>query len=507
MATYEDVWSLSVRRGFLWPSADLYGGVAGLYDYGHNGARMRRNWEDLWAEHFLGLNDSYVLIDTTTILPEPALKASGHVDQFTDILVECGKCHETYRGDHLIESITHEEREGLSADETLAKIRELKIRCPKCGGEIATARPFMMMFPLAVGPFGKDPAYLRPETAQGAYLNFKREFQALRRKLPMGIAIIGRAYRNEISPRQGTYRMREFIQAELQIFFDPAAFDVSDNTPRPRNITPADLDRAGRRKLRVAFADEKSAPTAKDRDPEDLLDRGLPAWYVDHMAFIQSFYLDRLGVPRERFRFAELGEHERAFYNRIHFDVQVDQESLGGFREIGGLHYRGEHDLGGHQAGSRTSQAVTVDGRKVLPHVLELSFGVDRNVWALLDVGYAKADRLVLRLPARIAPVAVGVLPLLNKDGLPEKAREVLGILKHRVQAFYDDSGSIGRRYARLDEIGTPYCATVDHQTFEDSAVTLRERDTAKQVRVDILRLPETVEGLLRGDLSFAKLA
>jgi len=500
MASYEEVWNLSVRRGFLWPTADLYGGVAGLYDYGHNGARMRRNWEDAWAEYFLGLNENYVLIDSTTLLPEAALKASGHVDSFTDILVECSRCHETYRGDHLIESVTHEEHEGLTPQETLSKIRDLHIRCPKCGGEFGSARPFMMMFPVSVGTAAKDLAYLRPETAQGAYLNFRREFEALRRKLPMGLALIGRAYRNEISPRQGTYRMREFVQAELQIFFDPESFPSPDREEARANGTGPN------RLLRVAFADEKSSQTATDRAPGDLQDRGLPAWYVDHMAHIQSFYLDRLGVPRERFRFAELSEHERAFYNRIHFDVQVDQESLGGFREVGGLHYRGDHDLGGHQAGSRTALAVTVDGRKVLPHVLELSFGVDRNVWALLDLGYAKGKRLVLRVPPRIAPVAIGVLPLLNKDGLPEKARSVHRALRARYSTAYDDAGSIGRRYARLDEIGTPFCATIDHTSLEDGTVTLRERDGGTQVRIPIDVLPSTLDRLLRGETAFSAL-
>ncbi len=496
MATYEEVWNLSVRRGFLWPSADLYGGVAGLYDYGHNGARMRRNWEDLWAEHFLGLNDNYALIDTTSLLPEAALKASGHVDHFTDILVECSRCHETYRGDHLIESATHEEHEGLSAEETLAKIRELRIRCPNCGGEIGSARPFMMMFPVAVGTIGKDLMYLRPETAQGAYLNFKREFESLRRKLPMGLAIVGRAFRNEISPRQGTYRMREFLQAELQIFFDPASFDGG-----------LSAEERGAAQVRLAFEDEKTAPTAKDHPAPELVDGGLPEWYVDHMVHIQRFYLDRLGVPRERFRFAELGPRERAFYNRIHFDVQIDQESLGGFREVGGLHYRGDHDLGGHQTASRESLAVTVGERKVVPHVLELSFGVDRNVWALLDLGHTKGERLVLRLPPRIAPVAVGVLPHVNKHGLPGRAAEVHRMLRPRFAAFYDDAGSIGRRYARLDEIGTPFCTTIDHTTLEDGTVTLRERDTAEQVRVPISGLAPALDGLLRGDVAFSALA
>src|SRR5205823_3187014 len=224
MASYEDVLSLSVRRGFLWPAVDLYGGFAGFYDYGHNGVLLRRRWEDRWIETFLGLSDNYYLIDTTTILPEAALKASGHVDHFTDILVTCTRCGESYRGDQLLEAATHEEQEGLTTEEIDARIQELKLRCPNCKGVLGPSREFHMMFPLEVGPTGKDRAYLRPETAQGVFLNFKREFEALRRRLPMGLAIVGRAYRNEISPRQGAYRMREFIQAELQIFFDPETF-------------------------------------------------------------------------------------------------------------------------------------------------------------------------------------------------------------------------------------------------------------------------------------------
>src|SRR6058998_1236950 len=367
MASYEDVMSLSVRRGFLWPAVDLYGGFAGFYDYGHNGVLMRRRWEDLWAETFLGLSDNYYLIDTTTILPEAPLKASGHVDHFSDLLVTCTRCGESYRGDQLLEAATHEEHEGLTPAELDARIRELKIRCPNCKGELGPARPFNMMFLLDVGPTGKDRAYLRPETAQGVYLNFKREFEALRRKLPMGLAIVGRAYRNEISPRQGTYRMREFLQAELQIFFDPETADAEF----PPGSIPADP-------IRVALAAEKHEPSARDRAPADLIARGLPAFYIHHLALVQRFYLDRLQVPRERFRFAELDERERAFYNKVHFDIQVDQGSLGGFREVGGVHYRTDHDLAGHAAGSKTDLSVTVGDRKVLPHVLELSFGVDR---------------------------------------------------------------------------------------------------------------------------------
>ena len=490
---YDDVMSLSVRRGFLWPAVDLYGGFSGFYDYGHLGARLKRKWEDLWTGYFLGLGDNYHLIDTTTILPEASLKASGHVDHFTDILVTCTKCKESFRGDHLIEAVTHEEAEGLTPAEVDAKIIELKIRCPKCKGVLGPSRPFNMMFPVGVGPLGQDRAYLRPETAQGVFLNFKREFEALRRRLPLGLAIVGRAYRNEISPRQGAYRLREFVQAELQIFFDPATFGAQ---------LPVDSVRDER--LRVAMAGEKHEPTATDRAASDLIRGGLPGFYVYHMALVQRFYLDRLRVPRDRFRFAELDERERAFYNKVHFDIQVRQDSLGGFKEVGGVHYRADHDLSGHAQASGKDLSVPVADRKVVPHVLELSFGVDRNVWALLDLDYEMAgERAVLHLPPALAPVDVGVFPLLSKAGLPERADALYRDLRPGFDAFYDETGSIGKRYARMDEIGTPFCVTVDHTTLEDGTVTLRERDTSGQVRVPGTSVVAMVRDLIEGRRDF----
>src|SRR3989304_4259593 len=262
---YDELMSLSLRRGFLWPAVDLYGGFAGFYDYAHLGARLKRKWEDLWLSYFLGLGDNYHLIDTTTVLPEASLKASGHVDHFTDVLVACTKCGESYRGDHLLEAVTHQEHEGLGPAEIDAKIRELKLRGPQGKGTPGLPRGLHMMFPVGVGPLGQDRAYLRPETAQGVYLNFKREFEALRRKLPMGLAIVGRAYRNEISPRQGTYRMREFVQAELQIFFDPATFDAQ---------LPIDSVRG--EPLRVPTAAGRHEPAAKDRAVGGRIDAGRP---------------------------------------------------------------------------------------------------------------------------------------------------------------------------------------------------------------------------------------
>ncbi len=492
MPSYEDVMSLSVRRGFLWPAVDLYGGFAGFYDYGHNGTLLRRHWEEAWLEHFLGLNDNYYLIDTTTILPHSALKASGHVDHFTDLLVTCTRCGESYRADHLLEAATHEEHEGLTAAEIDDLLRAAGVRCPKCKGELGPSRPFNMMFPLGVGPTGKDAAFLRPETAQGAFLNFKREFEALRRRLPMGLAIVGRAYRNEISPRQGTYRMREFLQAELQIFFDPESFG-----------SQVPFAEAAEERVRLCWAAEKNAPVVHEFAAKDLVGRGIPSWYAYHLVHVQRFYLDVLGLPADRFRFAELDEKERAFYNKIHFDIQVRQDSLGGFKEVGGVHYRTDHDLAGHEAGSHEKQAVTVGTRRLVPHVLELSFGVDRNIWALLDLGFVPGERAVLRLLPRLAPVAVAVFPLVNKDGLPERAEALYGSLRKRFTAFYDDSGSIGKRYARMDEVGTAYCVTVDHETLQGKGVTLRERDSQKQVRIPEGELPGRLERLLSGEVPF----
>src|SRR5438093_2760080 len=286
--------------------------------------------------------------------------------------------------------------------------------------------------------------------------------------------------------------MRECSRADLQIFFDPATF--GDAVPfQDIAYVP----------VRLAWASEKPAPTAHDAPARDLVGHGLPPWYVYHLVQVQRFYLDLLRTPRDAFRFAELDEKERAFYNKIHFDIQVRQESLGGFKEVGGVHYRTDHDLKGHEAMSHTKQSVTFEGTKLIPHVLELSFGVDRNVWALLDLSYSKDERIVLRLPPRLAPVGVGVFPLVNKDGLTEKAEALHVRLRKRLAAFYDDSGSIGRRYARMDEIGTPFTVTVDHESLEGKGVTVRERDSQKQIRLTESELAETLTQLLTGDKAF----
>ncbi|MEE9163774.1 MAG: glycine--tRNA ligase, partial [Thermoplasmata archaeon] len=350
---------------------------------------------------------------------------------------------------------------------------------------------FHLMFPVAIGPKGEEQAFLRPETAQGAYLGFKRAFEILRKRLPLGLAIVGKAYRNEISPRQGAFRLREFHQAELQIFFDPEGFDNS--------LDLAEVEAASLRLVRATNRDEVIAPTVGE-----LLNEGeLPAFYLYHLAKVQAFYLDTLGVPPEAFRLFELAEEERAFYNRIHFDVQVDLDSWGGFQEVGGIHYRSDFDLSRHQEGSGEKMTVFHEGRRFIPHVLELSFGVDRNLWALLDLGYETGKKAVLHLPPRLAPVTLGVFPLVNKDGLPDMALRLYREARAWVHAAYDASGSIGRRYARMDEIGTPYCVTVDYDSLEQEDVTVRDRDSTHQARVAVKDLRGSLQGLLEGTIEF----
>ncbi len=491
MARYDELMSLSLRRGFLLPSAEIYGGLAGFYDYGPYGARLRRNWEDLWLASFLQLGDNYHLIDTPTIQPHVALEASGHVDLFADVLVPCTQCKETHKADELIQAATGTSGEGMDVEQVRQAIREEGVVCPHCGGRLGKPTAFHLMFPVAIGPKGEEQAFLRPETAQGAYLGFKRAFEILRKRLPLGLAIVGRAYRNEISPRQGAFRLREFHQAELQIFFDPEGFDSS--------LDLAEVEGARLRLVRATNRDEVIAPTVGE-----LLNEGeLPAFYLYHLAKVQAFYLDTLGVPPEAFRLFELAEEERAFYNRIHFDVQVDLDSWGGFQEVGGIHYRSDFDLSRHQEASGEKMTVFHEGRRFVPHVLELSFGVDRNLWALLDLGYEPGERAVLHLPPRLAPVTLGVFPLVNKDGLPDMARRLYKEARAWVHAAYDASGSIGRRYARMDEIGTPFCLTIDYDSLEQDDVTVRDRDSTHQARVAVQDLRGSLQGLLEGTIEF----
>lgn len=486
----EKILDVAKRRGFFWQSSLVYGGLAGFWDYGHLGALVKRRFENLWRSYFLGLDDNFYEISTSFIMPEPVFKASEHLSHFVDPVVKCSKCENTERADQLLEQELKENFEGLTPKELTAIIKKHKIKCPKCKGSLEPAGVLNMMFPMKVGSGKEVTAYLTPETAQGAYLNFLQEFECLRRKLPMGLAIIGKAFRNEISPRNALIRMREFTQAELQIFFDP---DSIKRHPRFKEVA--------KYKLRVFPVKNRKKGKIDEISCDAMVKKGLPKFYVYHMAKVQQFYLDLLKLPKSKFRFRELADEEKAFYNKYHWDIELFLESMG-WVETAGIHFRTDHDLSGHQRVSKQSMVINVDGKSFVPQVLELSFGVDRNVYAFLEMSYKKEkERAVLIFPRLISPLDAGIFPLVNRDGLPEKAREVQRFLEQQgFIVFYDGSGSIGRRYRRIDEVGVAAGLTLDYESLKKDDVTLRDRDSMKQVRIKVKDLPEALRKFQQGE-------
>ncbi|MBI4176167.1 MAG: glycine--tRNA ligase [Candidatus Aenigmarchaeota archaeon] len=489
---YEKIMDMAKRRGIFWQSAGIYKPVAGFYDYGHIGTLIKRRWENLWREFFLGLGDNYYEIQASVIMPEDVFRASGHLESFLDPVAKCGKCGNVERADHILEDLLKESFEGMAKAELTALIRKHNIKCEKCKGSLGDVEDRNLMFPVSIGT-GKDKksAYLTGETAQGAYVNFKLMFDVLRRRLPMGLAIVGKAFRHEISPRQALIRMREFTQAELQIFFDS---DAINKHPR--------FDEVGSYKLRLHTTKNKSAGVEEMSCHDAVKGLHLPEFYVYHLARVQQFYLDVLAVPEKAFRLRELSAEEKAFYNKYHWDIQLNMESVGGWKEVGGVHYRADHDLKGHGEASGTAMAVNIEGKSVLPHVIEISMGVDRNVYALVELSYREEkERDVLAFPRKVAPFDAGIFPLVNKDGLEEKAREIYEFLRGEgFQVFFDSSGSIGRRYRRIDEVGVPAGITIDYDTLKDNDVTLRDRDSMKQVRVKIKDMPAVLRRFLGGE-------
>ncbi len=472
---------VALRRGFFYPSSEIYGGSAGFYDFGHLGVLLKRKFEKAWRNYFLGLDQNFVEIEPCTIMPESVFEGSGHLKSFNDPLTECVSCHRRHKADLLLEE-KGMEAEGLSAEEMTEALNKNGIVCPRCGGTLSEVRWFNMMFGLQLGAAESgERAYLRPETAQGCYVSFKRMYEVMRNQIPMGLAIVGRAYRNEISPRQGFYRLRELNQAELQIFFDP---DNLDEHPFYNTVKD--------QVMRVYSVKDREKEVIREIPLEEV---DVPKFYGYYMAKVQEFYLDVLQVPPDFFRFRELSEEEKAFYNKIHWDMEIFTESLGGFKEAGGIHYRTDHDLSGHQKGSKKNMEINVQGKKFIPHVLELSFGVDRNLLMLMDLAYTEEEeRTVLKFPPVVAPYTVAVFPLVKKGGLVEVSYEIYQELKKVADVFYDEKGSIGKRYRRQDEIGTPFCVTVDYDTLEDGTVTVRDRDTMEQKRVLREELADTIK-------------
>jgi len=465
---------LCVRRGFFWgPSPEIYGGIAGFYDLGPLGSLMKRK-----IENFIRLywrNCQFWEIECPTIEPEIVWKASGHIDRFTDYMVECSSCGFKYRADHFLEE------HGISVKSySVSSLRALLIsynlRCPRCGAPLSDVHPQNLMLETKIFPNIR--AFLRPETATTTYLLFRRLYRFFRRKLPFGVFQIGRAYRNEISPRRGLIRMREFTQAEAQIFVTDDViftdFVRKNNVKLP--LLPIELQEKGHTKpqqIAVSEALEK----------EYLSDAAFA--YIMIIAYLMSV---DLGLKKELLRIRQHSYEERAHYVQDAWDLEFySRES--GWLELCGIHDRGTYDLERHSRFSGVSLEVpTADGLAVIPRVLEIAYGIERIMYALLEQSYTdEGGRVYLRLPNFIAPIEVGVLPLTKKEALTQKAREIYRmLLQEGFVTYYDESGSIGRRYRRLDEIGCPFAITCDARTLSENVVTIRNRDTTTQEIISV---------------------
>ncbi len=481
---FEEVIRLALERGFFTSSSEIYGDApAGFWDYGPLGVAMKRKFVELWRRELVR-RDGMIEIDGSQILSKSVFKASGHLESFADPIARCDRCNAIYRIDKLVE-----EKAGIHVPERLDlnEIRRIVsdhgVKCPKCGGELSGYSYFNMMFRVGVGVAEAD-AYLRPETCQNIFIDFMRIYKTMRRKLPLAIAQYGKSFRNEISPRQSLLRMREFYQAEIEVFFNP---------DRANDFSKADIFMDYKLRLQPAKMKEPAEITCRDALAQGLISSKLVAYYL---ALIQQFY-EKAGLPKEKIRLRQLDEDEKAFYAVEAWDLEV--ETSLGWIELVACNNRGSHDLGGHQKMSGQEMEVLDGDQKVLPHVFELSMGVDRSLYCILENALTiENGRTILRLPPYLAPIDAVVLPLLSREPLTTKALEVYEGLKEDFDVEYDDSGSIGRRYARYDEIGVPICITVDHQTLEDDSVTVRFRDLAHQIRVDLSSLGSLLEEWLK---------
>lgn len=489
---------LAKRRGFIWPSFEIYGGVAGFYDFGPLGALLKNKIIQKWREYYV-IKEGFFEIDSPNVMPEEVLKASGHVNHFVDAMVECQKCGAAFKVADLAREQTDKDIEGMPKEEMNQFVKKHRVRCPDCGGELGKIFDFNAMFRTAIGPGSQRVGYLRPETAQGIFIDFKRLQRHARGKLPFGVVQIGKGYRNEISPRQGIIRLREFTMAEAEIFFDPEDSHhpkFSELAGEQLRLWLASDQQQGKEKLTEVMAGEAVK--------QKLVCNELMAYYL---ALTKRFLLD-LGIPSEAIRFREQTPGQRAHYSSETWDAEVSTERFS-WVEVAGLAYRTDYDLSRHAQFSKEDMMVfSADKkRKVLCHVVEPSYGIDRPFYCALEHSYVSGEkRKYLQLKKDLAPIEVGVFPLLNRDRMPEKAREVYESLKSRgFMAEYDDAGSIGRRYARADEVGTSYCVTIDHQTLEDGTATIRNRDTTDQIRVSIEELPRILRLLLRDEVPFSE--
>jgi len=559
MADSSDLLSLCKRRGFVWPSYEIYGGVAGMFDYGPLGCVLKNNIVETWRSIYRN-GEGFIEIDSETVNPVQVFKASGHVDEFSDLITYCKECKEPFRADHLAKGL-HDNPDVLSPKQLEDLFAEKNVKCPECGGELGPVEEFNLMFKTNIGPGSARVGFLRPETAQGIFVNYLNLYRYNREKLPLGVIQTGRGYRNEIAPRQGMIRMREFNMMEVELFVDPADKDWV-RFPNIEN------------EMMTLVPDDGKTITISvgDSVKKGIIANRVLAYFVHATQRL----LLALGIDREKLRFRQHLSDEMAHYAADCWDAEVLLSY--GWTEITGIADRGCWDLSRHAEfsgsdmthfkrfdepkevdmdvvkakhkalgpkfkGSAKDIAAAIEskcpqdikdgvltitvnnetmtlndeffeivrikdkisGERVIPHVIEPSYGLDRIFYSILEHAYSydeKEDYVTLRLRPNVAPIKVGVFPLMDKDGLDVLASSLYEDLhRNGIGSYYDASGAIGRRYARMDEVGTPWCITVDYQSIEEGpdkgTVTIRERDTKEQKRIKIKDVRKTIEDML----------
>ncbi|TLY06877.1 MAG: glycine--tRNA ligase [Thaumarchaeota archaeon] len=469
---YEQIIQLALERGFYFPSCEIYSDAqAGFWEYGPSGVGLKNKFIELWRREFVR-RDRMLEIDGSQIMSQSVFIASGHLSSFVDPIATCKKCKSIFRADKLIFEITSivvpESAELVEFDKVIS---DKNISCPKCKGDFDKVKKFNMMFKVGIGP-ESETAYLRPETCQSIFVDFPRLFKTMRGKLPIGIAQIGKSFRNEISPRQSLLRLREFYQAEIEVFCNPNKLDDLEKFSEVENT-----------EIRLMVDDQIKKMTCKEALDAKILPNKLVAYYL---GLLVEFY-QKSGIDMSKSRFRKLTDKEKAFYATTAFDFEV--ETTIGWLELVACNYRSDYDLKSHGNTSKEKFEVIDDDVKVLPHIFELSMGIDRSLYTILEHGFRddkENERIVLSLKPYLAPIHVGILSLVKKDGLAEKTEEIFSKMRTRFDVFLDHSGAIGRRYRRLDEVGAPFAITIDHQTLQDDTVTVRSRDSMSQERVKI---------------------
>ena len=554
---HDKMTNISAKRGFLWPSYEIYSGVSGFTDYGPLGASLKNNIMQKWRKQYVS-GEGFFEIEGPTVMPKEVLKASGHVDNFTDPMTKCNECGEVYRADHIIEEAIGEDVESLENEELDQIIIDNGIVCPECGGKLADIWNYNLMFQTMIGAKGDKIGYMRPETAQGIFILFKRLERFFGGKLPFGAVQLGKAYRNEISPRQGVIRLREFSQAEAEIFLDPE----DKTTPKFNQIEDEILYLHS---AEVQMNDEEPLKiTAKEALDNNVVANEM----LIYQLYLAKKFLNEIGIPDEVLRFRQHLPGEMAHYALDCWDVEVLTDKYG-WVEIIGIADRGNYDLTSHSKYSNEdlnifieydtpkivkktvvkpdfakfgpvfkgdSPKVTaainnadsdeiirsieetgkyvveldetyevpedlliveeveeeINGEKIIPHVIEPSFGIDRIVYSVLLHSFKEGEKDYFKFAHEIAPIQIGVYPLMNKEGLTEIADQITNDLREKGYTVETSiSGTIGRRYARADEIGIPFAITVDFDTLEDNEVTIRNRDSEEQNRIPIDEIDE----------------